>query len=191
VDQKAAFQEAAEAGKLLGPGSASDVLKKMLQDGYASPDLADLASKLRTAAERQANEGYSQALQHQVTDPIQLRSTSQLFQLAQDVGSVDDRFTPRQHMLEGLAYLQEKKFAEAEKEFKEAVGAGNDRDARFYGAVAIYRSGDRKRAVKQLEAELPDDPRTALLKADMAISSDAATGAQELSKLLYSTHFSK
>jgi tetratricopeptide (TPR) repeat protein len=191
VDQKAAFQEAAEGDKLLGPASASDVLQKMLQAGYSAPDLADMGTKLRTVAEKDANAGYDAAIRREVQDPAQLRNTAALYALAQDVGSTDEQFGPRQHLLEGFASLLEKKYDVAEKEFKAAAGSGNGKDAKFYGAVAAYRSGDRKRAIKMLETDLPDDPRTPLLRTDALISTDAKEGAQELEKMLFNQRFAQ
>ena len=189
VDQKAAFQEAAEGGKLLGVGSASAILTQMLKDGYAAPDLADMAAKLKTAAETQANAGYQKAAGHEAQDPATLRQTAELFALAQDVGATDATYAPRAHFVIALADLQEHKWADAEKGFKDALGAGDDKDARFYGAVAVYRSGDHRRALQILEKELPDDPRTQLLKVDAAVSQDPQKGAQELEKLLFDTRF--
>ncbi|MBS2032326.1 MAG: hypothetical protein JST54_30785 [Deltaproteobacteria bacterium] len=189
VDQKAAFQEAAEGGKLLGAGSASAVLEQMLKDGYAAPDLADMAAKLRTAAETAANTGYQKAVNHEDLDPVSLRNTAALFQLAQDVGATDATYAPRARFTEALANLQEHKYPEAEKGFASAMGAGNDKDAKFYAAVSVYRSGDHKRALQQLEKELPDDPRTKLLKVDAAIAQDPQKGAQELEKLLFDVRF--
>jgi Tfp pilus assembly protein PilF len=191
VDQKAAFQEAVEANKLVGAGSASDVLKKMLVGGYSAPDLADMAAKLRAAAEKQAGDDYTKAISREMLDPVQLRTTEEMYNLARDVGATDERYLPRVHLLEGLAYLQEKKNADAEKEFKDAIGAGSDRDVKFYGAVAIYRGGDRRRAVKVLESELPDDPRTALFRTDSIIASDAKEGAAELQKMLFARSFAR
>ena len=122
---------------------------------------------------------------------MQLRTIEELYHLALDVGSTDDRYLPRIHLIEGLADMLEKKYADAEKEFKDALGAGSDRDVKFYTAVAAYRGGDRRRAVKLLETDLPDDPRTALLRTDAVISSDAHEGAGELEKMLFAKSFAK
>lgn len=189
VDQKAAFQEAAEGGKLLGPGSASAILGQMLKDGYAAPDLADMAAKLRTSAETQANAGYQKAMNREPMTPPELRQVSELFHLAQDVGATDPSYGPRASFASALADLQEHKYPEAEKGFAAAQGSGNDKEAKFYGAVAVYRSGERKRALNQLKKELPDDPRTRLLEADAAIAQDPQKGAQELEKLLFEQRF--
>ena len=148
----------------------------MLKDGYAAPDLLDMATKLRTAAETAANTGYQKAVNHEDVDPVSLRNSAALFQLAQDVGATDATYAPRARFAEALANLQEHKYAEAEKGFASAMGAGNDKDAKFYAAVSVYRSGDHKRALQQLEKELPDDPRTKLLKVDAAIAQASAEG---------------
>lgn len=189
LDEKAAFQEAAEGGKLLGPGSAREVLVKMLQDGYAAPDLGDMAAKLRTSAETQAQAGYQKALAHEELDPVALRNTAALFRLAEEVGATDAAYAPRAHFVDALADLLDRRYAEAERGFRASLGGGNDREARFYGAVAVYHSGDRKRALQLLEKELPDDPRTALLRADAAVAHDSRSGAEELEKLLYQQRF--
>jgi tetratricopeptide (TPR) repeat protein len=189
VTQKAAFQEAAEASNLTGTGSAADVLRKMLRDGYAAPDLSDMATKLRLAAEKKAADDYARAVHGEVIDPTALRANADLFQLALDVGSTDPSIAPRENMLQGLAWLQERKFTEAEKSFAQAAGAGNDKDAKFFGAVAVYRSGDRKRALQMMETDLPDDPRPGIFRADSHIGTDSKEGTQELEKVLFQQRF--
>lgn len=189
VSQKAAFQESVEANKLVGVGSAAEVLTKMLADGYVGPDLADMAQKLRQSVEKQAFEGYDRALRRETVDAVQLRESAQLFRLASDIGATDASYSHKARMVEGFADLQEKKYVEAEAAFGDAKGAGNDKDARFYAAVAIYRGGDKRRAVRQLETDLQDDPRTPLLRADQTIAQDPKAGAADLEKLLFKARF--
>lgn len=189
VDQKAAFQEAAEGAKLLGPGSASAILQQLLKDGYVAPDLAELAAKLRSSAEAKANATFQRAVGHEAVEPAALREVTALYHLAEDVGATDPSGAPRGHFAEGVAALQEKKWAEAEKAFGEAQGAGVDKDAKFDAAVAIYRGGEHKRAIALLEKELPDDPRTVVLKTDAAIARDPREGADALEKLLFKERF--
>ena len=44
-------------------------------------------------------------------------------------------------------------------------------------------------ALKVLEAELKDDPRTAVLRAALALGDSPQAGANELEKLLFSTRY--
>jgi hypothetical protein len=118
-----------------------------------------------------------------------LRSTAALLRLAEDVGDTDTTLGPKAHFVEGFAHMQEKHWGQAEAEFKQSIGAGADKDAKFYAAVALYRNGEHKKAIKQLEQDLPDDPRTGLIKTDQAMSVDSKEGSQDLEKLLFSQVF--
>jgi len=189
VDQRAAFEEAVNGGKLLGPGSASTTLKQMLTDGYAAPDLSKMAAELRGAAETQANSTYQKAVAHQVVDPVALREAAELFRLALDVGATEASYLPRAEFTGALADLQEHKWPEAEKGFAQSLGAGNDMEARFYAAVAAYRSGAHARALQMLERDLPTDPRTELLRVDAELAQDPQRGAQKLEQLLFQQSF--
>lgn len=189
VDQRATFEQTVNAGNLLGPGSASATLRQMLVDGYAAPDLAKMAQELRAAAETQANATYQKAVAHQPQEPAALRQGSELFQLALDVGATDAAYPPRAQFTSALADLQEHKWAEAEKGFSQSLGAGDDKESKFYAAVAAYRSGAHARALQMLERDLPDDPRTQLLRVDSEIAQDPKRGAQQLEQLLFERSF--
>jgi outer membrane protein assembly factor BamD (BamD/ComL family) len=189
VEQKAAFQEAVEAAKLLGPGSASAILEQLLKDGYVAPDLTDLAAKLRASAESKATATFQKAATHEVVDPVALREVTPLYHLAEDVGATDPSSAAKGHFAEGVAALQEKKWSDAEHALNASMGAGVDKDAKFYSAVAVYRSGEHKRAVAMLEKELPDDPRTVVLKVDADVARDPRDGAEALEKLIFLERF--
>jgi len=189
VNQRAAFQEAAEAGKLLGPGSASAVLEQMIALGYAAPDLKDMAAKLQAAAQTKAEGDHQRAVARTLTDPAQLREGAQLFRLAIDVGATDGTFAPRAKFLDALADLQAHDWASAEKGFLSAMGTGDDALSHFYAGVAAYRAGHHQRALEMLQKALPNDPRTQLLQVDAAIARDPAQGSKALEKLLFALHF--
>ncbi len=60
-------------------------------------------------------------------------------------------------------------------------------DYRFFRALAIWRSGDEAGALAALERDLPDDPRTAVLRAVVAM--EAGNAAAEVERVLFSTRY--
>ena len=59
----------------------------------------------------------------------------------------------------------------------------------FFKALSMVQGGERVAALKVLEAELKDDPRTAVLRAALALGDSPVSGATELEKLLFTTRY--
>ncbi len=189
VEKKAAFFAALDAGSLLGSGSASEVLKALLKDGYVGVDLADMGGKLSAAANSAAEELHARALKKEKLSADALRSAKALYQLAVDTAS-PPQHAARAAFLEGLAELQAGKPKPAEVKFAEAAKADPSvTDYTFYRAIALHRAGDSSAALKLLEAELPRDVRTATLRAALAVNHSPEVGAAELEKLLFSRRY--
>ncbi len=184
VSLKASYFEALDKGNLTGPGSAGELLASIVGAGYAAPDLGDMASKLAKAVEAAADRTWQAALAHKKVEGAELRSAGSLYLLALDVGAPPTKQAARAAFLEGLALLQEDKAAQAEAAFDEAARKDPaDGEARFYKALAKFTSGDKAGAIRTLEAELPGDVRTAVLKTAVALEGPAA--AAELEKFLF------
>ncbi len=55
--------------------------------------------------------------------------------------------------------------------------------------MTLFQAGERFGALKVLEVDLKDDPRTAVLRAAVAIGQSPEAGAAEVEKLLFGTRF--
>ena len=92
--------------------------------------------------------------------------------------------------LDGLAELNEKSWKKAETHFAEAAKSDpENKEYVFFKGLALVQAGERAAALKILEAELKDDPRTAVLRAALALSDSPGSGATELEKLLFTTRY--
>jgi tetratricopeptide (TPR) repeat protein len=190
VSLKASFFEALDKGVLLGAASASELLQSIVGAGYAAPDLGDMAQKLARACEIGADATFNQSRSHQKIAPADLRRASQLYRMALDCGAAPTKQAARASFLEGLSLLVEGKAFQAETGFEDAAKRDpTDTEARFYRALAKYSSGDKAGALKSLETDLPNDPRTGVLRVALAMETPNGGAAGELVKFLYARKF--
>ncbi len=190
VDQRAAFYAALDAGQLLGPGSAAETLGALVKDGFLGPELGEMAQKLGAAATAEAERTHRRALAGESLDAAALRGARPLYQVAGEVGTAPADAKGRMAFLDGLAELHEKAWKKAEGHFSEAARSDpGNKEYAFFKALALVQGGERAQALKVLEVELKDDPRTAVLRASLALGDSAVAGASELEKLLFTTRF--
>lgn len=188
VDSRAAFFTALDARQLLGAGSAAETLKSLVHGGFLGPELGEMAQKLGTAATAEAEAVHARALSGEKLPPETLRSARPLYQLAADVGATSSEAKGKMAFLDGLAELNDKSWKKAEAHFSEAAKSDPaNREYVFYKGLALYQAGDKAHALKVLEADLKDDPRTVVLRASLSVSESPEAGANELEKLLFST----
>lgn len=190
VDQRAAFFTALDARNILGPNSASETLKTLVRDGFLGPELGEMASKLGAVATSEAESVHRRALGGEPVSPDVLRSARPLYQVAQEVGAAGADATARTAFLDGLAELHEKSWKKAETRFSEAARSDpSNKEYVFFKSLALVQGGEKAAALKVLEAEMKDDPRTAVLRVAQALGDSPASGATELEKLLFSTRY--
>lgn len=190
VDQRAAFFTALDAKLLLGPGSASDTLKALVRDGFLGPELGEMAQKLGAAATAEAESVHKRALSGEKLATDTLRSARPLYQVAQDAGASAADAKGKMAFLDGLAELSEKAWKKAEAHFTEAAKLDpENKEYVFFKGLALVQAGERAEALKVLEADLKDDPRTAVLRAALALGDSPVSGATELEKLLFTTRY--
>ncbi|MGC4117166.1 MAG: tetratricopeptide repeat protein [Myxococcales bacterium] len=184
VSLKASYFEALDKGNLSGPGSAGELLASIVGAGYAAPDLGDMATKLAKAVEAAADQTWQAVLAHKKVEGADLRKAGAFYALALEVGAAPAKQAARASFLEGLALLQESKVQQAETAFEDAAKKdASDTEAKFYRAFAKFTAGDKAGAIRLLEAELPNDVRTSVLKTAVAVEGPAA--AAELEKFLF------
>lgn len=190
VDLRAAFFAALDAKSLLGPASAAETLKALVHGGFLGPELGEMAQKLGLAATAEAESIHKRALAGEKLEADVLRSARPLYQLGHEVGANPADAKGRTAFLDGLADLGDKNFKRADAQFNEAAKADpTNREYSFFRALALYQGGDRAHALKVLEADLKDDPRTAVLRASLAVGDSPEAGAAELEKLLFSNRY--
>ena len=190
VDVRAAFFSALDRNELLGATGANASLESLVKDGFLGPELGDMGQKLASAATAEGDAIHKRALAGEPLTPEQLRQARPLYQMAQDVGSSSADAKGRMAFLDGLAELSEKNFRKAEGHFLEATRSDpSNKEYVFYRGLALYQGGEHAAALKVLEADLKDDPRTAMLRAALAVSHSPELGAAEVEKLLFSTRY--
>lgn len=190
VETRAAFFAQLDKGVVMGPGGASEELHTLVKDGFLGPELADMAQKLGTAAVGEAEGIHKRALANEKLGPEALRSARPLFQIAADSGVTATNSAAITSFLDGLAEFGERDFKRATQHFAEASKADpSNKEYAFYRGLALYQGGDRLGALKALEADLKDDPRTAVLRTSLALGNSPEVGAGELERLLFSTRF--
>jgi tetratricopeptide (TPR) repeat protein len=190
TELKALFAGAMEQKLLIGPGSAGESLKSLVQGGYVGTDLGDMAAKLNTAAAQAADDIYKRALAHDRVPVEELTRGKRLYQLAVDVGPAPPNYVPHIAFLEGLAQFQLGEPKKAELRFAEAsLGEPAVLEYKFYRAIAMYRSGNKTGALQALEADLPQDPRTAVLRTALALGNSPDAAAAELEQVLFQKRF--
>lgn len=188
VDLRAAFFASLDKQEILGEQGAAQTLTTLVKDGFLGPELGDMGQKLAAAATAEAERIHKLALAGEALTAEQLRLARPLYQVAQDVGLASADARSRMAYLDGLAELTEKNFRKAEQHFAEAAKSDpTNREYAFSKGLALFLGGEKQQALKVLEAELKDDPRTRVLRAAMAINQSAEAGAAELEKLLFAT----
>jgi thioredoxin-like negative regulator of GroEL len=191
VGLKASFFEALEKGSLMGPGSAAEQLRALVEASYAAPDLGEMAGKLAHAAEASADKTFEASLsRRQQAKPSELREAAGLYQLALDFGAEPGTHASRIAFLEGMALMVEGKAAEAGPRFAEAAAKDpSNREAIFLGGLSRYLSGDKAGAIDALKKGLPEDPRTAVLELSASFDRGPSAAASELERLLFARRF--
>jgi tetratricopeptide (TPR) repeat protein len=190
VIMKARFYELLDQRKWMGDESASTVLREIIAAGYASPEVGEMASKLVQRVESSADSVYQAVANHQRKSVEELRSASDLYRLAILFGTLVSHQDARAAFLEGMADLGENNHAKAIALFKLASQKEPAAvEPRFYFALAKFVSGERTQALQHLEAELPKDPRTAILKVAAAQQEKSSQAASELENLLFTQRF--
>jgi tetratricopeptide (TPR) repeat protein len=130
------------------------------------------------------------ALAGEKLDTATLRSARPLYQVAHDLSVTSADSKGRMAFLDGLAELNEKSWKKAEAHFAEAAKSdSSNKEYVFFKGLALVQSGERAAALKVLESELKDDPRTAVLRVAHSLGDSPVSGAQELEKLLFSTRY--
>jgi TolA-binding protein len=190
VNLRANFFDALDKGNLLGAGSAQETFQGLLNASYAAPDVGDMAQKLGRAAEHEADKTFKAVVTHQKPGPAELRKASSYYGLAIDCGVAPANQPARAAFVEGVAFLAEGQAAKAEASFDDAAKKDpSDVEARFWRGLAKYIGGDKVGALKALEADLPADPRTGVLRVSAAFDKGSDAAAGELSKFLFARRF--
>jgi len=190
VETRAAFFAQLDKGVVLGPEGAAEELRTLVREGYLGPELADMAQKLRAAAVAEAEGIHKRALGSEKLPAETLRSARPLFQIAADSGVAAANSVGVTAFLDGLAEFGERDFKRATQHFGEALRADPaNKEYAFYRGLSLYQAGDKLGALKALEADLKEDPRTAVLRTSLALGNSPEVGASELERLLFSTRF--
>ncbi|MBK7860081.1 MAG: hypothetical protein IPJ65_15990 [Archangiaceae bacterium] len=187
VETRAAFFAALDKSQILGPDGAFDSLKTLVKDGFMGPELGDMAQKLGAAAQAAGDDVHKRAIGYEKLSVEALKSARQLYGVAQDVGVTVPDAAASSAFCDGLAALQGKEAKKAEGLFADAARARPDnKEYTFYRAVALVQAGDKKGALKVMDADLKDDPRTDVLRTSLALGDSPEAGATELERLLFS-----
>lgn len=190
VEMKAGFYEALDKGNLEGQGSAREIFQGLLNAAYAAPDMGDMAQKLARAAEQTADKVFRAALGHQKPSPAELRGASAQYALALDCGAAAGAQLAHAAFVEGVAFLAEGQAAKAEERFEDAAKRDpSDVEARFWRGLARYSSGDKVGGLRALEADLPRDSRTGVVRVAAAFDRGSDAAAGELIQFLFARRF--
>lgn len=190
VEVRAQFFAALDQAELLGPAGAAASLQGLVKDGFLGPELGEMGQRLAVAVTAAADSIHQRALTGEKLPTETLRSARPLYQVAADVGVSSPDARGRMAFLDGLAELGEKNFKKAEAHFAEAAkSAPSNKEYVFSRALAMFQGGERTGALKVLEADLKGDPRTAVLRAALAVGHAPSFGAEELEQLLFTTRF--
>lgn len=186
VELKAGFFAALEDGKLTGPDSAQEMLTTLVTEGYLGTDLGEMGTRLSTASRNATEDLHRRALAGETLAPEKLRESRKLFALAADTGTASADAASQAPFLEGLAVLQEGDSAKAQGLFAQAAQAAPGRtEYKIWRAAALQRAGDLDGALAVMEADLPDDGRTDVLRAAVARKKSPKDGARELERILF------
>jgi hypothetical protein len=155
-------------------------------------DLADMGQKLNAAATAAADTVHRKIQTGEKPTPEELKQGPLLYELAADTGPAPPQRVARSAFLAGVAALREGNAQVAETKFAEASHAEpSNPDYTFYRALSVYQTGNKAGALRSLEADLPDDPRTGVLKLELAFGYSPQAGAEELERLLFKQRAAK
>ena len=186
VELKAGFFAALEDGNLVGPDSAGEMLTTLVSEGYLGTDLGEMGLRLSAASRAATEDLHRRALAGETLPPQQLNEARALFDLARDTGAPSPQASSQAPFLEGIAMLQAGDSARAQELFAQAAAAAPERtEYRVWRAAALHRAGDLDGALAVMEAELPEDPRTDVLRAEVARRKSPEVGARELERILF------
>lgn len=189
VEARAVFFQALDKKALLGPGSAAQALTSLVTEGFTGPELGEMAAKLRSEVLQQAEALHQRVVAREAVAIEEISQGKELFKLASELGAPPEGREAKSAFLEGVAALIRREHIAADALFAEAAKAEAVPEYRFFRAMALYRNGDRAGALKSMETELPEDPRTAVLRASLAVGLSSERGAAELERLLFSRKF--
>lgn len=193
VVMRAAFFASLDRQAVLGDDAAYESLKALVNDGYLGPELGDMGAKLGAAAVAAADDIHKRALAAEKLPIETLKSARAMYHVATDVGANPTDAPARSAFLDGLAALQSKEYKKAEALFadaaKQSAGFGSIKEYVFCRGLALFQAGDKKGALKVLETDLKDDPRTETLRAALAMGESSEAGAAELERLLFSRRY--
>lgn len=191
VEKKAIFFSVLEQRRLLGEGSAAEVLRALVGEGYLGPDLGDMAGRLHASARETLESLHRRALGGEALQPEEVASVRALYALAREVGAPLEQEASRAPFLEGVAALMAGEPARAQPLLAEAAAAEpGRREYRLLRAEALYQAGDIPGALEVMEADFPGEARTAFLRVEAAHGRSAQQGARELESLLFQRYFS-
>jgi tetratricopeptide (TPR) repeat protein len=190
VELRATFFATLEKGELVGVTGAAQALRQLVQEGFLGPELGEMAQKLGAAVVAQADGIFKKVMALERVPTQDLRAGRPLLEVAAEVGASLPDVKARMAFFDGLAELADRSFAKAEPAFAEAARADpSNKEYVFYRALALFQGGERFAALKALEADLKDDPRTHVLRVTVALGHSPENGAAELEKLLFTTRF--
>jgi len=190
---KARFWKALALKRLSGPGSAGAELSQLLDAGYLGPDLAELADKLSEAALEGAEAAFQAALGG-ARGQDALRRGVELYGLGRDthLSPLPDAQEAHAAFLGGLLALSEpgrpdrERQARAEKLLSTAVAHAPELlEARRLRGLLRARAEDFGGALEDFQAALPEDSRTALLRATVALPDHPEEAATQLEAVLF------
>jgi len=186
VELKAGFFAALEDGKLLGPDSATEMLTTLVTEGYLGTDLGEMGTRLSAASREATADLHRRALAGEALPTERLREAPALFALAADTGEPAPDAASQAPFLEGLALLQGGDAGKAQGLFGQAAQAAPARtEYKLWRAVSLQRAGDLAGALAVMEADLPEDPRTDVLRVAVARKKSPQEGARELERILF------
>ncbi|MCP3098526.1 hypothetical protein LZ198_06495 [Myxococcus sp. K15C18031901] len=186
VELKAGFFEALEARKLRGADSAGEALRTLVAEGYLGADLGEMGQRLSAQCRATAGELHQRALAGEAVPVTQLREARELLDLAKDTGEPVAQADAQAPFLDGMVLLQTGDANRAQEQFARATTAAPERsEYKVWRATALQRAGDLGGALAMMEQELPNDPRTDLLRVAVAQGTSPEAGAKELERLLF------
>jgi thioredoxin-like negative regulator of GroEL len=186
VELKATFFSTLEDGRLVGPDSAGEMLRTLVTEGYLGTDLGDMGLRLNAACRATTDALHRGALAGEPLPAERLAQVRELFALASDTGEPVSQAAAQTPFLEGMGALQAGDASKAEGLFAQAAQAAPARaEYRLWRARALQRAGDLRGALAVMEAELPEDSRTDVLRAAVAAQGSPEAGARELERILF------
>jgi thioredoxin-like negative regulator of GroEL len=162
------------------------MLRTLVTEGYLGADLGEMGLRLNAACRATTDSLHRGALAGEALPAERLGQVRELFALAADTGEPVAQAAAQTAFLEGMGALQAGDSGKAERLFAQAAQAAPGRaEYRLWRAKALQRGGDLRGALAVMEAELPDDSRTDVLRAAVAAQGSPEAGARELERILF------